>query len=54
MRCKIATFFELGLENQLGSKNKWVKINKLINWEKIREYLKKIHKNEDHNLGGPM
>lgn len=50
----MATFFELGLENQLGSKNKLVKINKLINWEKIREYLKKIHKNEDHNLGGPI
>ena len=49
----MATFFELGLESQLGNKNQLVKINKLINWEGLRGYLRKIHKNENHNLGGP-
>jgi len=49
----MATFFELGLESQLGNKNQLVKINKLINWERLRGYLRKIHKNENHNLGGP-
>jgi hypothetical protein len=29
----MATFFELGLESQLGNKNQLVKINKLINWD---------------------
>ena len=32
----MATFFELGLESQLGKKNHLVKINKLINWERLR------------------
>ncbi len=50
----MATFFEIGLESQLGKKNQLVKINKLIHWERLRGYLKKIHKNEDHRLGGPI
>jgi transposase, IS5 family len=50
----MATFFEIGLESQLGNENQLVKINKLINWERFRGYLKKIHKNEDHDLGGPI
>lgn len=50
----MATFFELGLESQLGNKNQLVKINKMIKWERFRGYLKKIHKNEEHNMGGPI
>ena len=36
-----------------GNKNQRVKLNKLINWEQLRGYLSKIHKNENHHLGGP-
>jgi len=50
----MGTFFEIGMEMQLGDKNQLVKINRLINWERLRGYLKKIHKNEGHGMGGPI
>ena len=48
----MVTFFEWGLEKELGNKNQLVNINKFINGEQWRVYLKKIHKNENHNVGG--
>ncbi|KFJ69638.1 hypothetical protein [Francisella tularensis] len=38
-------FFFLGLEESLGSDNKFVKLNKLVNFESLGKHLKvSIHK----------
>lgn len=42
----MATFFEIGLERQLGKKNQLMKIHRLINWERLGGYLKKVRKTD--------
>lgn len=46
-------FFFLGIEELLGSDNKFVKLNKLINFEKFRKILKGIHTQDRSNQGRP-
>ncbi len=36
-------FFFLGLEDSLGSNNKFVKLNKLVDFDKLRRTLKNIY-----------
>jgi IS5 family transposase len=40
------SFFEYAVKNRLGSENKLVKIEALIDWQPIKEKLSEIHKNE--------
>ena len=42
----MATFFEIGLEMQLGKDNQLMKIHRLIKWERLRGYLKKVRKTD--------
>jgi len=42
----MATFFELGVEKQLGNKNQLMKINRLLNWERLREHLKTVRRTD--------
>jgi IS5 family transposase len=49
----MATFFEIGLEHQLGGKNQLMRMNKMVNWELLRGYLKKVHRSEWNGQGGP-
>lgn len=46
-------FLFLGIEELLGSDNKFVKLNKLINFEKFRKILKGIHTQDRSNQGRP-
>lgn len=46
-------FFFLGLEESLGSDNKFVKLNKLVNFEKFRKTLKGIHTQDITRQGRP-
>ncbi|WP_234362110.1 hypothetical protein [Francisella tularensis] len=39
----VMDFFFLGLEESLGNDNKFVKLNKLVNFEKFRKTLKGIY-----------
>mgnify|MGYP006288402523 CR=1 FL=1 len=43
---EMATFFEIGLEKQLGKDNQLMKIHRLIKWERLRGYVKKMRRNE--------
>lgn len=49
----MSTFFSIGLSERLGNDNKLVKLNKLLDWPKIKSHLKGIHKNELNPQGGP-
>lgn len=42
----MATFFEIGVELQLGKENQLMKIHRLINWERLGGYLKQMKRNE--------
>ncbi|APA82383.1 IS5 family transposase [Francisella tularensis] len=46
-------FFFLGLEESLGSDNKFVKLNKLVNFEKFRKTLKGIYTQDMTRQGRP-
>ncbi|MBI3211664.1 MAG: transposase [Simkania negevensis] len=47
------SFFTSEAYTRLGSKNRLVKLNQLIDWEKITPHLRGIHKNEVNPKGGP-
>mgnify|MGYP006279987525 CR=1 FL=1 len=42
----MATFFEIGLELQLGKDKQLMKMHRLINWERLRGYLKKVRRTD--------
>lgn len=46
-------FFFLGIEESLGLENKFVKLNKLLDFNKFRELLKGIHLQDSSNKGRP-
>jgi len=46
-------FFFLGIEKALCSDNKFVKLNKLINFAKFRDTLKGIHTQDTSSQGRP-
>ncbi|KFJ66640.1 hypothetical protein [Francisella tularensis] len=46
-------YFLLGLEESLGSDNKFVKLNKLVNFEKFRKTLKGIYTQDMTRQGRP-
>jgi IS5 family transposase len=43
----------LGADKKLKKYNKLVKLNMLIDWSKVKEHLKRIHKNDINPQGGP-
>ena len=45
-------FFFLRIEESLGLENKFVKLNKLLNFNKFRKLLKSIHLQDSSNKGG--
>lgn len=47
------SFFMLGADKKLKKYNKLVKLNMLIDWTKVNEHLKRIHKNDINPKGGP-
>jgi len=47
------SFFLLGANERIGNKNKVMKLSKLVDWSRVAEQLKGIHKNEVNPLGGP-
>ena len=46
-------FFFLGIEELLGSDNKFVKLNRLIDFNKFKDTLKGIHTQDISNQGRP-
>jgi transposase, IS5 family len=46
------SFFMLGADKKLKKYNKLVKLNVLIDWSKLKKYLKEIHKNDINPRGG--
>jgi len=45
-------FFELGARERVGEANVWMKLDRMIDWEKIRERLKGFHRKEEEDRGG--
>jgi len=46
------SFFMIGANKKIKETNKLMLLKKLLNWEKCREYLKNIHKNDINPQGG--
>lgn len=47
------SFFMLGADKELKKHNKLIKLDLLIDWSKVKEHLKRIHKNDIDPKGGP-
>ena len=50
----MTTFFELGSTSKLGKDNKLVKLLVLVEWDRISNHLKGLHKNSIVSEGGPI
>jgi IS5 family transposase len=48
------SFFSIGAQARLGKSNHLLKLNELINWDRIALHLKGLHKNEVNPQGGPI
>ena len=49
----MATFFTIGAENKIKN-NKILEINKLINWSRCLNHLRKIHRQDESLMGGQV
>ena len=48
------SFFSIGAHARIGKNNHLVKLNALIDWNRIARKLKGLHKNEVNSKGGPI
>ena len=48
------SFFTIGAQARLGKNNHLLKLNELIDWNRIGRKLKGLHKNEVNSKGGPI
>lgn len=49
----MVTFFEVAAQRKIKSSNQLMKLNKLIDWKKVKDRLKGLYKMEEKDQGGP-